>query len=1006
MKHTVLFLILLLHVLTVPAQQPSSLRCHTAEKPPRTMTYHPDNGDIVCVNGDNRYTRALYGTETLYRLETSDRPLFATYDKRNNRNITFHVTYNGCRIPLDSTSWCESRYRGGIRTYRLRDHRWGGGELHLVAIASQHDEAALFRFTSTGFHSDVAISLVSRPTRKNGMHREGDLGMEPRESYDAKPGSSAQTADAVIKGSQGIAVFRLANGAMPEAETTPGTLTACFDSERQSIVDLTSILRFSTPDSFINTLDANLVAAANGLWDGTTWLHGCIGWRMPLAGWRAAYLADVLGWGDRAKKHFEAYAKSQVTEVEPIYPHPTQDTTQNLARAEKRWGTQMYSNGYICRNPENNTKMHHYDMNLNYIDELLWHFCYDADTAMMARMWDVLERHLAWEKRNFDPDGDHLYDAYCCIWASDALWYSGGAVTHSSAYNYRGNLLAARIAEILGHDPTPYRTEAAAILAAMNRRLWIADRGHWAEYQDLMGYKRRHDSPALWSIYTPIDCGVTTPLQAWLSTQYVIDNIPHIPVRADGGAIVGHTLSTTDWMPYDWSTNNVAHAEVADMALAFFQAGRNDEGFALLKSDILDGMFLGASPGNFGQISYYDKARSEAYRDFGDNVGVTSRALVNGLFGIRPDALHGRCILQPAFPAHWDSASVSTPYITYRYERNGTTRRLHVTQRFAQPLTVVWRISLGDGQFADITGTADPHQHLQVDEQWLASRKSNVNSSAKVSLPPIGHSSLGSVGCSTYGLDDLPDGDVKTSHVTVPFNACVDDIFRNRYLTPRPPYTTLQIPLQGIGEWCLPKKTAAISDSIFRTCIVDGIFHTPHAITFTSPSKGDNIAYTSLFDNYPDSIDIAVGKKATRAWLLMAGSTNNMQSRIDNGIVVALYTDGTTDTLHLRNPDNWCPIEQDYFIDGLAFSAATPRPYRVHLGSGTVSRNILAALHAKGIVATTPSSAADNAIPSGAAQILCFNLNPGKRVKTLRLKPLSNEVVMGIMAVTLQKVDK
>ena len=86
MKHTVLFLILLSHVFTVPAQQPSSLPCHTAEKPPRTMTYHPDNGDIVCVNGDNRYTRALYGTETLYRLETSDRPLFATYDKRNNRN--------------------------------------------------------------------------------------------------------------------------------------------------------------------------------------------------------------------------------------------------------------------------------------------------------------------------------------------------------------------------------------------------------------------------------------------------------------------------------------------------------------------------------------------------------------------------------------------------------------------------------------------------------------------------------------------------------------------------------------------------------------------------------------------------------------------------------------------------------------------------------------------------------------------------------------------------------
>lgn len=162
--------------------------------------------------------------------------------------------------------------------------------------------------------------------------------------------------------------------------------------------------------------------------------------------WRAAYAGDVTGWTDRAERHFNAYAESQVTGVPPVYPHPTQDEANNLARGVEKWGTQMYSDGYICRSPHNNHQMHHYDMNLSYIDELLWHFSYDTDTAYMRRMWPVLTRHLAWEKRNWDPDGDHLYDAYCCIWASDALWYNGGAVTHSSAYNYRANLLAARIA--------------------------------------------------------------------------------------------------------------------------------------------------------------------------------------------------------------------------------------------------------------------------------------------------------------------------------------------------------------------------------------------------------------------------------------------------------------------------------------------------------------------------------------------------------------------------------
>ena len=92
-----------------------------------------------------------------------------------------------------------------------------------------------------------------------------------------------------------------------------------------------------------------------------------------------------------------------------------------------------------------------------------------------------------------------------------------------------------------------------------------------------------------------------------------------------------------------------------------------------------------------------------------------------------------------------------------------------------------------------------------------------------------------------------------------------------------------------IGEWCLPKKTAEINDSAYRATIVNDVFDTKQGVTFASPVKGHNIAYTSLWDNYPDSIDVAAKGKGHQAWLLMAGSTNNMQSRIDNGVVIAMY---------------------------------------------------------------------------------------------------------------------
>ncbi len=78
-------------------------------------------------------------------------------------------------------------------------------------------------------------------------------------------------------------------------------------------------------------------------------------------------------------------------------------------------------------------------------------------------MWPLIKRHLAWEKRNFDADGDGLYDAYAAIWASDALQYSGGGVTHSSAYNYRANKMAAELATLIGEDGTIYKKEADKI---------------------------------------------------------------------------------------------------------------------------------------------------------------------------------------------------------------------------------------------------------------------------------------------------------------------------------------------------------------------------------------------------------------------------------------------------------------------------------------------------------------------------------------------------------------
>jgi len=188
---------------------------------------------------------------------------------------------------------------------------------------------------------------------------------------------------------------------------------------------------------------------------------------MRLNGWRGPYVADVLGWHDRAQTHFKAYAASQLTE--PASGKVIADTAFHLARSLEKLGTSVFSSGYISRNPNGDFRPHHYDMNLVYIDALFRHFNWTGDLAFAKQIWPVIVRHLAWEKRNFDPDDDGLYDAYAAIWASDALQYSGGAVTHSSAYNYLANKQAAALAKLIGEDGTNYQKEANKILSAINK---------------------------------------------------------------------------------------------------------------------------------------------------------------------------------------------------------------------------------------------------------------------------------------------------------------------------------------------------------------------------------------------------------------------------------------------------------------------------------------------------------------------------------------------------------
>jgi hypothetical protein len=117
-----------------------------------------------------------------------------------------------------------------------------------------------------------------------------------------------------------------------------------------------------------------------------------------------------------------------------------------------------------------------------------------------------------------------------------------------------------------------------------------------------------------------------------------------------------------------------------------------------------------------------------------------------------------------------------------------------------------------------------------------------------------------------------------------------------------------------------------------------------------------------------------------------------MQSRFDNAEIIVTYTDGTTNRLALRNPTNWWPIDQDYFIDDYGFRRPEAIPPRVDLRTGQVRLLDPATFKAQG-----------RKVNGGAANVLDLALDPSKDLQSLTLHTLANEVVIGLMAVTLQR---
>ncbi len=714
----------------------------------RPLRYVPEGSGFVIRNGKEFFNRPLYSTSA-FRVDAGDLPEFSLYLPGHGGNLKLGIVVNEASTWASEAESVLARYERGRMMYEIRDKLLGGATLHLETLTGYDDASLIVSAALSEPRDNVHLAWAFGGASGRKGKRGGDIGCESRPvselfqvseqdctqnhfSLESTLGvesarlespagkfrmefpehsalaissygrwlrapekifsvaSNEQDASSILVGSASLnkqALYIRISHEKPDAKITDLSPEASFLRAGDFFLAASSRLVLDCPDPYVNAAAVALCSAETGIWDETQGcvMHGAVAWRSPLAGWRGPYVLDILGEHDKAQTHFRRWIARQNTNAVSADSPATGPFDPNKGMSRKE--SLLHSNGDLSHN--------HYDMNLVFFDVLLRHLRWTGDLQFAKEMWPAYQRHLHWEQRLFrreflfENKKLPLYEAYAAIWASDNLQYNGGGTAHSTAYNAFSFHRAAEIAKMLGEDSEPFSLEARQIDDAIQRLLWISEKGELAETKDLMEPQTVYDNAALWTLYHAIDSEVLNKQQAWQMATNRLSSYKPVPIEGDGVPGGGHyILSCSNWFPYMWSLNLLLMAENSHMALAMWQIGMKEEAFRLFKGNLLDSMYQGLCPGNFHMTSQLDVHRQEAQRDFGDPIGITARAMLEGLYGIRPNLLEGTVTWMPGFPEEWNRASMTHRDFSLKWDREGQKEVYALTCKFRKRVRV------------------------------------------------------------------------------------------------------------------------------------------------------------------------------------------------------------------------------------------------------------------------------------------------------------------------------
>lgn len=1032
--------------------------CTTAQKEECLTNYHTDGDWIIGTNLDRYNNRPLYINNTNGFILTGDKPLIRLVKQDMLfGNLVVSVKRNEQTIPVYDFEQVESRFGAGQAKWILRDSRLGKAQIMVNVMPASAGIGMVVQVETANLEAgDELIWTFGGRKKYEGRNLSGDFDtMGHPELLEWKDTRGEE----VAPDCQGV--FPTANKAVQFLEITINSearvicqtgeeAQKAFRDAQAKLNILVGRMKINTPDPFLNVIARASVTAIDGSWYPPVFVHGCMLWNTPFPGWRTMFGGTIYGWHDQVREEARYYTSRQVKESDKKEARADPQTLLTEQHPDSRF----YGVGRIAKD------QNFYNMQSQFFDQLVEEYRWTNDPELTDILREALELHLIWIRDCFDPDGDGTYESYLNSFPTDSQWYNGGGTAEETAYAYRGHKAARDMARNAGDKISEdyHNQMLEKIENGFFSKLWITGKGHPGAYREQGGHERLHEDPWLYSIFLPIDAGLTSPLQAIESVYY-----SEWALQNDTIPYGGRQVWTSNWVPGIWSVRERWPGDNYHLALSYYQAGLPNDGWDILRGTYTHTAFNHLVPGNFGG--------HQGGTDFGDCVHPFSRTLVEGLFGFRPDYPNGTVTINPQFPSGWEYASLVLPDFSIDFKQDMTTlqytfelakeaemdiripvRCSDVKQVTLNSEATNWKLEPGAGcsilklhikkskvakiiieqtdtlpyynpvfiegnvgetlilsaQDAKVVSFEDPQGAIEdenVDNGVITARFSNAKGYHTV----VAEAEVGPA--RQYRIFRLkirdPEGDAKEASrylgsipqraswecIDIPalHNSDITAIYRQQYLSPRPNTVSVRLGTDGYSPWTFwhwksipPEiKTDQVKDMLTDK----GLLVTPQGVPFKWNTGERNIAFTSMWENYPVKINFPVNKVGKAIYFLVSGSTNVMQCQIANAVIRLNYSDGQCDSLELVPPKNY------WNLSPISSNATAP---------GQGSRN--------DYTCETDKFCMPDGLPQTVqlgencrAMLLNLKMQEGVELESIALETLSQEVVVGLIGATILK---